>query len=124
MKNTYWGRFAEFFSGLEVGELFTRKELKNNLNIPNNTLDQYRRILTVNNVVAHIKEGIYMKCHNLPEGISMTELRLKGYGRKEQYEPIIWYDKITHQMDITYKKIDAVNPNPLFKTTRRSVLDL
>ena len=112
--SNYWKSFRHYLGDIPVKGAFTRRDVIERLHITPSTFDSYKAILLGNNVISSISPGVYMKLHDLPKDISISELRLRAYGRKEQYEPIFIYDDVRHETDIIYKTIGAVARNPLF----------
>lgn len=112
--SNYWKSFRHYLEDIPVKGAFTRRDVIERLNVTPSTFDSYKVILLGNNVISSISPGVYMKLHDLPKDISISELRLRAYGRKERYEPILRYDDVSHELDIEYKTIGAVARNPLF----------
>lgn len=117
-RETNWSRFVNYFNSFEVGELITRQQLIQNTRIVSiHTIDTFRRCLAVNNVIAKTdKDGVYIKCHNLPERITLNEMMLRGYGKRPK--------DLTWRREPMYIQDPGISPDPLFKSTQKSVVDL
>lgn len=117
-RETNWGRFVNYFNSFRVGELITRQQLIQNTRIVSiHTIDTFRRCLAVNNVIAKTdKDGVYVKCHNLPEKITLNEMMRRGYGKRVKDQ--------TWRGDPIYIQDPGISPDPLFTSTQKSVVDL
>lgn len=117
-RETNWSRFVNYFNSFEVGDLITRQQLIQNTHIVSmHTIDTFRRCLAVNNVIAKTdKDGVYIKCHNLPDGITLNEMMYRGYGKKPK-------PQLKRKVPIYVSK-KGLEPKPLFASTQKSVVDL
>ena len=89
-----WHKFRTYIRGFRVGEFITRKHMRESLDIKSiHTLDSFRRVLQVNNVISSTDiPGVYIKCHELPEDITLNEMMLRGYGKAPKEIPRLrWY---------------------------------
>ena len=120
---SHWKNFVKYFNEIPLRDFLIRKEARDATGIPANTFDSYRRILQVNNIIGYASNGLYIKCHNIPSDISLTELRIRGYGQKDRYIPEVVYDEHGGRFDVNYRIIKAVAANPLYKS-KGSILDL
>ena len=117
-RETNWSRFVNYFNSFEVGELITRQQLILYTRIVSiHTIDTFRCCLAVNNVIAKTdKDGVYVKCHNLPESITFNEMMHRGYGKRPK--------DLTWRREPMYIQDPGISPDPLFKSTQKSVVDL
>lgn len=119
-----WHKFRTYIRGFRVGEFITRKHMRESLDIKSiHTLDSFRRVLQVNNVISSTDiPGVYIKCHELPEDITLNEMMLRGYGKAPKEIPRLrWYG--VYPTDIIYEKIPGVSKNPLYSSTNHSIFD-
>lgn len=123
---TNWQKFKNYIRTFKVGDIITRKMLRENTHIVStNTIDSFRRCLEKNNIIAKLEEfhGAYIICHELPEDMTLNELMLRGYGRKPKEVPKVIWDKYKMQ-DIIYVHEDGVEPDPLYPTANKSIFDM
>lgn len=124
-KVSAWSKFRTYIRRFNIGDFITRKNMRAEIDIKSiHTLDNFRRVLQVNNVIrATDNPGIYMIINELPENITLNEMMLRGYGKYPKEVPRLrwWGAKPT---DIIYEKIPGVDKDPLYKTSSISVFDL
>ena len=123
---TSWQKFKNYIRTFKVGDIITRKMLRENTHIVStNTIDSFRRCLEKNNIIAKIEEfhGAYIICHELPEDMTLNELMLRGYGRKPMEVPKVIWNKYKIQ-DVIYVHEDGVEPNPLYPSANKSIFDI
>ena len=123
---TNWQKFKNYIRTFKVGDIITRKMLRENTHIVStNTIDSFRRCLEKNNIITKLEEfhGAYIICHELPEDMTLNELMLRGYGKKPKEVPKVIWDKYKIQ-DIIYVHEDGVEPDPLYPTANKSIFDM
>jgi hypothetical protein len=119
---SYWKDFVAYFNDIPPCQFLVRKDARNILHIPNNTFDAYRRILQANNIIDYVNDGTYFKCHEIPENMSLSELRLRGYGSKEKYIRVL--EGTAKFPTVHYKLIQPIEPNPVYKKKSNSIFDI
>lgn len=123
---TNWQKFKNYIRTFKVGDIITRKMLRENTHIiSTNTIDSFRRCLEKNNIITKIEEfhGAYIICHELPEDMTLNELMLRGYGKKPKEVPkVIWWKR--KMQDIIYVHEDRVEPDPLYPAANKSIFDM
>lgn len=123
---TNWQKFKNYIRTFKIGDIITRKMLRENTHIVStNTIDSFRRCLEKNNIIAKLEEfhGAYIICHELPEDMTLNELMLRGYGRKPKEVPKVIWDKYKMQY-IIYVHEDGIEPDPLYPTANKSIFDM
>lgn len=123
---TNWSKFKNYIRTFKIGDIVTRKMLRENTHIvSSNTIDSFRRCLEKNNIIAKVEGfyGAYMICHELPENITLNELMLRAYGKKPKEVPeLIWGSH--RALDVIYVHQDGVEPDPLYSSTDKSIFDM
>jgi len=78
-----WDLCKEFINGLKIGEKFTRSTLLHSVyaRIPMGEIavDKYRRSLTILGILEHNERGVYIKKHNIPKHVTVTQLTKAAY---------------------------------------------
>lgn len=123
---TNWQKFKNYIRTFKVGDIITRKMLRENTHIVStNTIDSFRRCLEKNNIIAKIEEfhGAYLICHELPEDMTLNELMLRGYGRKPKEVPKLVQGEHRAQ-GVIYIHEDGIEPDPLYSSTNTSIFNL
>ena len=123
---TNWSKFKNYIRTFKIGDIVTRKMLRENTHIvSSNTIDSFRRCLEKNNIIAKVEEfyGAYMICHELPENITLNELMLRAYGKKPKEVPKLIWDKHKVQ-DVIYVHEDGIEPDPLYPSADKSIFDM
>ena len=126
---TNWSKFKNYIRTFKIGDIVTRKMLRENTHIvSSNTIDSFRRCLEKNNIIVKVEEfhGAYMICHELPEDMTLNELMLRGYGKKPKEVPkLIWGTHTTNKIqDIIYIHEDGIEPDPLYPSVSKSIFDM
>lgn len=126
---TNWSKFKNYIRTFKIGDIVTRKMLRENTHIvSSNTIDSFRRCLEKNNIIVKVEEfyGAYMICHELPEDMTLNELMLRGYGKKPKEVPkLIWGTHATNKIqDIIYIHEDGIEPDPLYPSVSKSIFDM
>lgn len=136
MRNqSIWGDVIRFINNLKPGDLFNKRMLMFHIyedhgDHHNTTVATYLRVLHLNNVIsiepdASSWEHIWIKHHDIPEGISYHDMQLRAFGVKERVEPyVIDVDENGRIINITYKTIPTIAPNPLYQTASHSIFDI
>lgn len=123
---TNWSKFKNYIRTFKIGDIVTRKMLRENTHIvSSNTIDSFRRCLEKNNIIAKVEGfyGAYMICHELPENMTLNELMLRAYGKKPKEVPKLIWGEYKVQ-DIIYVHEDGIEPDPLYPSASKSIFDM
>ena len=86
---TLWSKIKEAINSYEIGEEFTRKDIREKLNYPEGgSFDLYRLDLTHAGIISKVGPALFKKNCNIPE--TLTTTKLHRFLIEERWKPPTW----------------------------------
>lgn len=99
-KPSLWSMIRDTVNSYEIGEEFTRKDIREKLNNPEtSSFDLYRLDLTHVGILTRIGTGLYKKNCNIPETLTTTKLRRLLIERRFRPSWKDWFMDLQDRLD-------------------------